>query len=657
MAQPSPIVSIIIPTKDRADLLMETLASCQAQTDTRWEAIVVDDGSKDDSKSRVLSLADARVRFESLPTGKSGAPAGRNYGSSIARGEFIIFLDSDDLLAPHCIEQRIRLLQENPELDFAVFPCELFRKSPGDVTLLWNCAAPEDDLDRMLKMDVVWQTTSPIWRKSSLAKFSPWDEEVKSGQDWEYHIRAIVAGLKYQRFANRDCFWRMADAERDSIGKQSFGKEHLKNREPVIVKMLSLIREKNLLTDARRAMFAGMYFQCAERMATRVSRRDGRMVWKRAFDAGLITVSEHRRGDRYLAMLRFPRLAKWYRSHLERSWNPLYFVKRTSTYLRTPLEQHDDLSKSNIGNYDPRGHLFPTISIVMSAYNTARYLRESLDSIVEQTFRDFECIIIDDGSTDDTLKILREYEARDPRFKIISRPNTGLTRALNEALSHARGEFIARMDGDDIAMPDRFEKQIGYMREHPECVLLGSRVELIDPYSLRIALGDYMKLTHEEIDAMLLQGKGGSVVHPSCIMRRDAVEKVGRYKEQYNNSEDLDLFLRLAEVGKVANLPDVLLKYRRHLESVSHQKYENQWKLKTQIVRDAYERRGQKMPENWTFTPWKPKPILDQLKEWAWMALKSGNVQAARKYAVDVFKRSPFSGESWKLMYCALRGR
>jgi len=646
MSRLSPIVSLIIPTKDRADLLMETLASCLAQTDGRWEAVVVDDHSTDDTKDRTRSLPDPRIVYYPLPAGKSGAPAARNFGASIARGEYIIFLDSDDLLAPHCIEQRIRIMQKNDDLDFAVFPCELFRKTPGDAKLLWNCAASENDLDRMLKMDVVWQTTSPIWRKSSLAKFAPWDEDVKSGQDWEFHIRAIVAGLKYERFPNRDCFWRMADAERDSIGKQSFGKQHLQNREPVIGKMLTLIREKKLLTDDRRAMFAGMYFQAADRMATRVSRREGRDLWRRCLDAGLVTSREHKQGDRYLALLRFPRLAAMYRRHLERQWNPLYFVKRTSTYLKTPFEN------------DRQGQFTdPVISVVMSAYNTARYLRESLDSISNQTFRDFDFIIIDDGSTDDTLKILREYESRDPRFKVISRPNTGLTKALNEALSHARGEFIARMDADDVALPDRFEKQLAYLRLHPECVLLGSRVELIDPFSLRIGLGDYMKLSHEEIDAMLLQGKGGSVVHPSCMMRRAAVERVGGYKAEYNNSEDLDLFLRLAEVGKVANLPDVLLKYRRHLESVSHQKYENQWKLKTQIVRDAYERRGQKMPDNWTFTLWKPKPILDQLKEWAWMALKAGNVEAARKYAADVCKRSPFSGESWKLMYCAIRGR
>lgn len=641
MSADSPIVSIVIPTKDRAELLMQTLESVRFQTDGRWEAIVVDDASTDDTTARIAQLAEPRVRFYKLPAGRTGAPAARNYGALLASGELIIFLDSDDLLAPHCIAQRIDAMQKHPELDFAVFPCELFRQHIGDMKLLWNCETPENDLDRMLKMDVVWQTTSPIWRKSALLRVGPWDTQVKSGQDWEFHIRALVAGLKYQRFPNRDCYWRMADADRESIGKQSFGKEHMRSREPVIAKMLQVIRGNSMLSGERKAMFAGMYFQAAERMAQRVSRKDGRAIWRRCFDQQLIAPRELRQGDRYLALLRFPRIAQVYRAWLEKRWNPLYFVRRSSTYLKTPL-----VSGTR-----------PTISVIMSAYNTARYLPESLESILNQTFRDFEFIIIDDGSTDDTLKILREYESRDSRLRIVSRPNTGLTKALNEALALARGSFIARMDGDDIAMPERFERQVGYLRLNPDCVLLGSRVELIDPFGLKIALGDYMKLDHEGIDAMLLAGKGGSVVHPACMMRRDALTKIGGYKEHYNNSEDLDLFLRLAEVGRVANLPDVLLKYRRHLESVSHTKYENQWKLKTQIVKEAYERRGKNMPADWSFTPWKPKPIVQQLREWAWMALKAGNLVAARKHAMGAFRRSPWSGDSWRLMFCAIRGR
>ncbi|MBC7784653.1 MAG: glycosyltransferase [Burkholderiales bacterium] len=298
----------------------------------------------------------------------------------------------------------------------------------------------------------------------------------------------------------------------------------------------------------------------------------------------------------------------------------------------------------------------PPLSVIMSAYNADRYLREALDSILNQTFRLFEFIIIDDGSTDGTPQILHEYKARDKRIEVISRPNKGLTISLNEALARANAPLIARMDCDDVAMPDRFEKQVQYFTDHPECVLLGSRVNLIDPFGGHIALGDYMKLTHEEIDADLLKGRGGSVVHPSAMMRADALWKVGGYREKYNNSEDLDLWLRLAEIGRVANLPDVLLKYRRHPDSVSHMKYENQWTLKKNIVAEAYARRGLKFPDNWTFNPWRPKPVDLQYREWGWQQLKAGNKAIARKNAWAALKTSPRSAASWKLLICALRG-
>src|SRR5438105_6924545 len=189
-------ISIIIPTKDRAALLQQTLDSVRAQTYPEWEALVIDDHSRDDTAHVVQKFADPRIRLLQL-TDKSGAPAARNLGVAEARREFVIFLDSDDLLAPHCIQQRVEVMAEHPNLDFAVFPCRLFRQTPGDVELLWNCKTDEDDLDRFLKMDVPWQTTSPIWRREALAKIGAWDECVISGQDWEFHIRSIVAGVEW----------------------------------------------------------------------------------------------------------------------------------------------------------------------------------------------------------------------------------------------------------------------------------------------------------------------------------------------------------------------------------------------------------------------------------------------------------------------------
>ncbi|HTL31419.1 MAG TPA: glycosyltransferase, partial [Tepidisphaeraceae bacterium] len=192
----------------------------------------------------------------------------------------------------------------------------------------------------------------------------------------------------------------------------------------------------------------------------------------------------------------------------------------------------------------------PAISVLMTVYNSRQYVAEAAQSILDQTFRDFEFIIIDDGSSDDSLAILKQLAETDSRVRLVSRPNTGLARALNEGLDLAESEFVARMDADDVSLPQRFEKQIAYLRSHPDCVAVGSQAVNIDPYGMPLLRRD-VKLTHDEIDAELMQGKGGAMIHPAVMMRRDAVLAAGKYRHEYNTLEDLDLFLRLAERGKL----------------------------------------------------------------------------------------------------------
>jgi len=299
----------------------------------------------------------------------------------------------------------------------------------------------------------------------------------------------------------------------------------------------------------------------------------------------------------------------------------------------------------------------PTVSVVMTVYNTRRYVAEAVDSVLRQTFEDFEFVIVDDGSTDRSGKILQEFAARDARIRLISRPNTGIVRAANEGMELVRGRYIARMDSDDICLPHRFERQVGYLDQHPDCVLVGSRVIVVDPYGSPV-FDSGQKLTHEEIDAELLSSGGGwAIVQPSAMMRANAVRRVGGYRGRHNVSEDQDLFLRLAEVGKVANLPEPLLLYRRHYRSVMHTQWRQREEVKEKIVREACQRRGLPMPADWEFDDWRPPPRAQQLREWGWAALKHRNVPVARKHALRGVVAAPLSREAWRLMYCALRGR
>ena len=299
----------------------------------------------------------------------------------------------------------------------------------------------------------------------------------------------------------------------------------------------------------------------------------------------------------------------------------------------------------------------PTVSVVMTVYNTRRYVAEAVVSVLAQTFADFEFVVIDDGSTDGSTGILKTFAKRDPRIRLVSRPNTGIVAAANEGIGLARGRYLARMDSDDVCLPRRFETQVRYLDEHADCVVVGSRVTVVDPYGSPV-FESGQKLTHEEIDAELLSSGGGwAIVQPSAMMRTEAVRRVGGYRGRHNVSEDQDLFLRLAEIGRVANLPEPLLLYRRHYQSVMHTQWEQREQVKERIVREAYERRGLPMPADWKFDEWKPTPQARQLREWGWAALKRGNVSIARKHAIGAVRSAPLSGEAWKLMFCALRGR
>jgi glycosyltransferase involved in cell wall biosynthesis len=304
----------------------------------------------------------------------------------------------------------------------------------------------------------------------------------------------------------------------------------------------------------------------------------------------------------------------------------------------------------------------PVVSVNMPVRNAERYLPAAIESILGQTLGDLELIAIDDGSTDGSWKILQHYAQRDPRVVTWTRENRGIYTTRNEALSRSRGDFIAVMDSDDIALPERLEKQVEYLRAHPDCVALGARVLMIDPEGEPLCEWFFCE-THQEIEDAHMQGRSGAIPNPVCTMRRSAMMAVGGYRQSFNVSEDYDLFLRLAEAGgQLANLPLILGKYRQHLSSVSYTTNEKQRKAAETALRDARRRRGlpavetTACPEEMHVDGPARFPELDIHRKWAWWALGAGHVSTARKHALSVVRRAPLSAESWRVLACALRG-
>jgi glycosyltransferase involved in cell wall biosynthesis len=294
----------------------------------------------------------------------------------------------------------------------------------------------------------------------------------------------------------------------------------------------------------------------------------------------------------------------------------------------------------------------PTISILIPIYNAERFLRETLDTVLAQTFGDFECLTIDDGSTDGSLGILQEYAARDERVRVTTRPNKGLVATLNEGIELARGEFLARLDADDLCDPRRLELQVGQMRREPDLVALGSGAWAIDE-SGRL-LGDFSRpaTTHEQIEAAHLQGHS-AIHHPAAMLRASAVRQVGGYRDLVP-CEDFDLWLRLGEIGRLANLPDRLISKRLMIGGLVGSNRERHDRVLLGVLRDAWQRRGlpgePKLPGH-TFTT-----RADFFRQWGWMALKQREVATARRYALKAVTSAPFHSESWRLMACSIRG-
>lgn len=207
------LISIIMPVYNRAFLIEETLESVTCQTYGHWEMIIVDDGSTDGTINLLkrYEKEDGRIRIHQRDRQPKGASTCRNIGLAMASGELIIYLDSDDLLAPDCLERRVRLFNDNPTMDFLVFPTRLFRSAVNDSKLLWNIDSQEDDLIRFLRIDALWQTTGPIYKRESLIRIGGFNEELPFWQDFDLHLRCLLKRFAYKKFLHEkpDSFHRM----------------------------------------------------------------------------------------------------------------------------------------------------------------------------------------------------------------------------------------------------------------------------------------------------------------------------------------------------------------------------------------------------------------------------------------------------------------
>ncbi|MFN3725129.1 MAG: glycosyltransferase family 2 protein [Allosphingosinicella sp.] len=209
----------------------------------------------------------------------------------------------------------------------------------------------------------------------------------------------------------------------------------------------------------------------------------------------------------------------------------------------------------------------PAVTVAMSVYNAAPYLALAIESILAQTFGEFEFLIVNDGSNDGSAEIIDSYAARDPRVRPIHQDNRGLVASLNRMIDEARAPLIARMDGDDISMPERFEKQLAFLDSNPDFGVVGTLTINIDEAGKESWLNADQPTDWEGFRDALKDKP--LLCHPSAMIRTEMIRAAGGYRAAFKHCEDYDLWLRLSERTKLCSLPDRLLLYRYSDSQVS----------------------------------------------------------------------------------------
>lgn len=269
----------------------------------------------------------------------------------------------------------------------------------------------------------------------------------------------------------------------------------------------------------------------------------------------------------------------------------------------------------------------PEITVLMSCYNAEDWLPEAIESVLSQTYQNFEFILVDDGSTDNTLNLIRKYEQTDSRIKVITKLNTGVSDSLNIGLSQAQGLWTAKLDADDICEVTRLEKQLAFVHAKPKTVLLGTGFVEID------ANGSPLKTHQYPSDDKALKYNLERILrffpHSSAFYRTATVQAIGGYNKDYIIAQDWDLWLRLSEHGELACLNEPLVRIRKHANQLSHVSSSKTYIIEahTAIIRHFLRRSGltnlmtEDSTESINFRDWVEKRIgeegiFEQGKDW-----------------------------------------
>lgn len=539
-------LSVIIPCYNAERYLAQTIGSVLEQARPAREIIVVDDGSTDGSLAiarRFECALSDRVRVISQRSGSASRT--RNIGAFAATGDALMFLDADDVLGPDALGALSAALSRQPD---AVAVCPWHRLEQVGETWVARpatCAPRRPGQDALSAWLTGWYhpPCSVLWSRGGFERAGRWDEQLSVNDDGDLMMRALASGTPLLNASGGAAYYRRMPAGTTSLSGNRLTAAGLHSRIRAVEKIACWLAERGMLhqyqpplrrafeliaTDAREA---GASF--ADQAETH-ARRYAPPIWVRAKNRLLRTTSRP-------ACSAAPQ-------------QPL--APENLTFGLATAERVLASSPPPPRDYAPQAR--PVVTVLIPTYNRAQLLPRTLDSVLAQTFADFEVLIVDDGSTDDTTAVVAR--CADKRVKYLRQQmNAGVGAARNRGLREARGEFVAFLDSDDEWMPENLARQVTQFRGLPDDVGLSyTGVETVfDDGAVTV---DRPEHRGDVYDKMLLR----NVIHgggSNAVIRRNVIATVGFFDEGMPAIEDYDYWLRITRFFKVDFIDEPLIRY------------------------------------------------------------------------------------------------
>ncbi len=556
-------VSIIIPCYNLGAYVKDAVESVRAQTYSDYEIIIVDDGSTDPKTIKVLEGL-SRNQVQVLRTKNKKLPGARNHGISQASGEYMMCLDADDMLAPTYLEKTVKVLDQDKEKNLAFVTTWL--QEFGERSDVWR--AGEFNIPQLLMNNIV--QAGSLFRKSVWKEVGGYKDEMVGGyEDWEFWLSTVEKGYKWAVVPEPLFLYRI----RGESMLHSPGFPHLD-----LYTKLYDFHEKLFLNNLREFVLANTEDEKVLRQAVKAkdesiaelevskeeyeeevislrqqvfklrdeigsmrnSRVLGKIIKLREFigEARKTKVPLPRNGAHRIRVVVAPFIPGPIRRAIKRSLKPKVVTKTQSN--------------------EEWGSNSPIVSVVIPHYNRADTIDETLDSLMSQTFKNFEVIIVDDGSTDEvSAEKLKNLGVKKLNVKVIKQENQGVAAARNNGISHARGKYIVCLDSDDALEPTYIEKATIVLETSPDASLVTAHMQTFGVTSE----------VYKHIDYDPLQITRNNMVITAAEFKKQAWETSGGYKSGIGY-EDWEFWVNLAEHGFWGKLiPETLFKYRTSMQS------------------------------------------------------------------------------------------